>query len=427
MEKYDDRIDGYNKSEYEMLAQAYVEARNDCTSGEGADRGQINCGHTNDELINGEHTNSARVSGGGNNGDHANGECTNNKPINGKLTNEKRENAATDWHTKAGNARQDDDLQNTTLQTNSTTKKTPVPQIFGKNKGVEPTQSASAPEDGCAPTAFNNSHTQNNLRTGTTPSATGSSRFFSKLFGSTADATGNPDKFITNADSVVDNANPHAQTRNNLSAPNSNSSHASAEDASQRSPAIKDDIKQGTQREQDILSKQGAQRNQEAQHEQEFWEMNEFQGNARNDDLRGWHTGGSQGYGTHAERDFAQENSFGAQSGSFGRHGADEVQPLIEPTPQVSYKGLNEYETAILNDLVQDLNQYFKDDFGLSEYLDEVKVIERPLLYFVSRSRMLSKLMALLCSIYEKSRLSKELHSLVALLIIAARTINAAR
>lgn len=356
MEKYDDRIDGYNKSEYEMLAQAYVEARNDCTSGEGADRRQINCGHTNDELINGE--------------------CTNNKPINGKLTNEKRENAATDWHTKAGNARQGDDLQNTTLRANNTTKKTPVPQIFGKNKGVESTQSTSTPEGGCAPAAFNNSHTQ---------------------------------------------------TRNNLSAPNSNSSHASAEDASQRSPSIKDDIKQGTQREQDTLSKQGVQRNQEAQHEQEFREMNEFQGNARNDDLRGWHTGGSQGYGTHAERDFAQENSFDGRSGSFRGHDTDEVQPLIEPTPQVSYKGLNEYETTILNDLVQDLNQYFKDDFGLSEYLDEVKVIERPLLYFVSRSRMLSKLMALLCSIYEKSRLSKELHSLVALLIIAARTINAAR
>lgn len=102
----------------------------------------------------------------------------------------------------------------------------------------------------------------------------------------------------------------------------------------------------------------------------------------------------------------------------------EEIAPYIEPAPQIEYKGLNTYETTILNDLVLDLRQYFKDDFGLAEYLPQVIAIERPLFYFVNRSKLLSKLMALLCSIYDKSRLNKELYSLVALLIIVARSIN---
>lgn len=101
-----------------------------------------------------------------------------------------------------------------------------------------------------------------------------------------------------------------------------------------------------------------------------------------------------------------------------------EVEPFTEPTPQVTYKGLNDYEANVLSDLILDLNQYYKDDFGLSVYLNEVKQIERPLLYFVNKNKMLSKLTTLLCSIYEKSRLNKDLHSLVATLIVTARAIN---
>ena len=106
---------------------------------------------------------------------------------------------------------------------------------------------------------------------------------------------------------------------------------------------------------------------------------------------------------------------------------AEVIAPYVEPAPQITYKGLNTYETTVLNDLVLDLRQYFKDDFGLSEYLPQVTAIERPLFYFVNRSKMLSKLMAVLCSIYDKSRLNKELYSLVALLVIVARSINANR
>ncbi len=109
---------------------------------------------------------------------------------------------------------------------------------------------------------------------------------------------------------------------------------------------------------------------------------------------------------------------------SSGESTVEEIAPYVEPAPQIAYKGLNTYETTILNDLVLDLRQYFKDDFGLSEYLPQVAAIERPLFYFVNRSKMLSKLMALLCSIYDKSRLNKELYSLVALLVIVARSIN---
>lgn len=103
----------------------------------------------------------------------------------------------------------------------------------------------------------------------------------------------------------------------------------------------------------------------------------------------------------------------------------EEIAPYVAPAPQIAYKGLNTYETTVLNDLVLDLRQYFKDDFGLSEYLPQITAIERPLFYFVNRNKMLSKLMALLCSIYDKSRLNKELHTLVALLIVVARSINA--
>ena len=102
----------------------------------------------------------------------------------------------------------------------------------------------------------------------------------------------------------------------------------------------------------------------------------------------------------------------------------DEIKPYVEQVPQIEYKGLNTYESTILNDLVLDLRQYFKDDFGLAEYLPQITAVERPLFYFVNRSKMLSKLMALLCSIYDKSRLNKELYSLVALLIVVARSIN---
>lgn len=97
---------------------------------------------------------------------------------------------------------------------------------------------------------------------------------------------------------------------------------------------------------------------------------------------------------------------------------------VIDPTPQIAYRGLNSYEISTLNDLVLDLRQYFKDDFGLAEFLPQIFPIDRPILYFVNRNKMLSKLVAVLCSIFDKSRLSKELHSLVAKLIVVARAIN---
>lgn len=411
MEKYDDRIDGYNKNEYEMLAQAYVEARNDCVRGEAAYCGQINGDHTNDKYA----------------------------------------NAANDW--------QDENLQDAASQANSTTKKSRAPQIFGKNNGVEPTQSAPAPkdndtphcgclnegnrttkhscthedthssivngtpndsctpssknnysaksncapEDGCAPTAFNNSRTQNNLRTGYAPQR--SPTINDDIIRDTRHECNVQRE--QSKQNEQDTPHKHDGTKNAVQYRQGNTKRVRQHECSTRDDQCEQRYNQYIQSGQATKHERDTQR---TLHEQELQHLPAFQDST-----------------SPKENSFTQEVHLNESSESFLRRDTDEVQPLIEPTPQVSYKGLNEYETAILNDLVQDLNQYFKDDFGLSEYLEEVKVIERPLLYFVSRNRILSKLMALLCSIYEKSRLSKELHSLVALLIIAARIINTAR
>ena len=131
--------------------------------------------------------------------------------------------------------------------------------------------------------------------------------------------------------------------------------------------------------------------------------------------------------GVETETSLFDEKSNIARDGIEQSHNEkhiEEISPYVEPAPQIEYKGLNAYESAILNDLVLDLRQYFKDDFGLAEYLPQITAIERPIFYFVNRNKMQSKLMALLCSIYDKSRLNKELYSLVALLIVVARSIN---
>ncbi len=99
---------------------------------------------------------------------------------------------------------------------------------------------------------------------------------------------------------------------------------------------------------------------------------------------------------------------------------------IVAPTPQVSYLGLNDNERKWLNDLIQDLEQYYNNDYGLSEYLDgQTQEIERPILYFVSKNKILSKIVNLLCSIFDKARLNKELNSLVLALISLSKVVNA--
>ena len=99
---------------------------------------------------------------------------------------------------------------------------------------------------------------------------------------------------------------------------------------------------------------------------------------------------------------------------------------VVAPAPQISYSGLNDNERKYLNDLIQDLRQYYNDDYGLSQYLgQEVQEVERPILYFVSKNKILSKIVNLLCSIFDKSRLNKELSELVNSLISLSRIVNA--
>ena len=98
---------------------------------------------------------------------------------------------------------------------------------------------------------------------------------------------------------------------------------------------------------------------------------------------------------------------------------------VVAPTPQVSYVGLNETERRWLNDLIQDLRQYYNNDYGLSEFLgQETQEVERPLLYFVSKNKILSKIVNLLCSIFDKSKLNKELNNLVLSLISLSKVVN---
>lgn len=98
---------------------------------------------------------------------------------------------------------------------------------------------------------------------------------------------------------------------------------------------------------------------------------------------------------------------------------------VVAPTPQVSYVGLTDTEKRWLNDLVQDLRQYYNDDFGLCEYLhEEITQVERPLFYFVSKNKILAKIVNLLCSIFDKSRLNQEVSSLVCELINLSRKVN---
>ena len=98
---------------------------------------------------------------------------------------------------------------------------------------------------------------------------------------------------------------------------------------------------------------------------------------------------------------------------------------VVTPTPQVTYVGLNENEIKYLNDLIQDLKQYYNDDYGLSQYLGEQeKEVERPILYFVSKNKILSKIVNLLCCIFDKSRLNKDLADLVSTLVSLSRIVN---
>ena len=98
---------------------------------------------------------------------------------------------------------------------------------------------------------------------------------------------------------------------------------------------------------------------------------------------------------------------------------------VLPSTPQVSYVGLTDTEKRWLNDLVQDLRQYYNDDFGLCEYLQgQEGEVERPLLYFVSKNKILSKIVNLLCSIFDKARLNQEANALVNDLINLSRKVN---
>ena len=98
---------------------------------------------------------------------------------------------------------------------------------------------------------------------------------------------------------------------------------------------------------------------------------------------------------------------------------------VVTPTPQVTYVGLNENEIKYLNDLIQDLKQYYNDDYGLSKFLGrDEQEIERPILYFVSKNKILSKIVNLLCSIFDKSRLNKDMAELVSTLVSLSRIVN---
>ena len=99
---------------------------------------------------------------------------------------------------------------------------------------------------------------------------------------------------------------------------------------------------------------------------------------------------------------------------------------LITPTPQINYVGLSNTEKRWLADLIQDLKQYYNEDYGLVDFLNgEYQETERPLLYFVSKHKLLSKIMNILCSIFDKSKRNAKLNELLTQLIILARQVNA--
>ena len=99
---------------------------------------------------------------------------------------------------------------------------------------------------------------------------------------------------------------------------------------------------------------------------------------------------------------------------------------LMTPTPQINYVGLSDTEKRWLADLIQDLKQYYNEDYGLIDFLNgEYQETERPLLYFVSKHKMLSKIVNLLCSIFDKAKRNSQLNELVSTLINLSRTVNA--
>lgn len=94
--------------------------------------------------------------------------------------------------------------------------------------------------------------------------------------------------------------------------------------------------------------------------------------------------------------------------------------------PQVEYVGLTTNERSALNDLINDLKQYFNDDFNLSDFCDNEsrREIDRPFFYFVSKTRMLSKIVSLVCSIFDKAKRNTEVNDLLGALIRVADKIN---
>ena len=103
----------------------------------------------------------------------------------------------------------------------------------------------------------------------------------------------------------------------------------------------------------------------------------------------------------------------------------NDLNGVIAPSPQISYVGLNDTERKYLIDLIQDLKQYYNNDYGLNKYLTEqMQEIERPLLYFVSKNKILSKIVNLLCCIFDKARLNKDMNDLVCELIALSKVVN---
>ena len=94
--------------------------------------------------------------------------------------------------------------------------------------------------------------------------------------------------------------------------------------------------------------------------------------------------------------------------------------------PQVEYAGLSSNEQTHLDDLISDLKQYFNDDFGLSAFCTNQNAgeLERPFFYFVSKTKILSKIVALVCSIFDKAKRNGEVNELLSLLIKLADKIN---